>query len=68
MSRIDKYIDKSLEEYGNDRFFLFDKYFWMFLLGIPLKVKDTEIEKKKENVIMELKEGFEKIDDSIGFE
>lgn len=68
MSRIDKYIDKSLEEYGNDSFFLFDKYFWMFLLGIPLKVKDTETEKKKESVIMELKEGFEKIDDSIGFE
>lgn len=68
MSKIDKYIDKSLEEYGNDRFFLFDKYFWMFLLGIPLKVKDTGTEKKKESVIMELKEGFEKIDDSIGFE
>ena len=68
MSRIDNYIDKSLEEYGNDRFFLFDNYFWMFLLGIPLKVKDTETEKKKESVIMELKEGFEKVDDSIGFE
>lgn len=68
MSRMNKYINKSLEEYGNERFFLFDKYFWMFLLGIPLKVKDIEIEKKKESIIMELKEGFENIYKSIGSE
>ena len=68
MSRMNKYIDRSLEEYSNDRFFLFDKYFWMFLLGIPLKVKEVETEKKKESIIMELKEGFENVYKSIDSE
>lgn len=36
-NNMNEYIEESIKEYGANKFFLFDKYFWMSLFGIPLK-------------------------------
>jgi hypothetical protein len=65
---MDKYVEESIKEYGPNKFFLFDKYFWMSLFGIPLKSKEVS-DKKVESIIISIKDKeLTKIDSSIGFE
>ena len=63
---MNEYIEESLKEYGPNKFFLFDKYFWMSLFEIPLKNK--EVPDKKVKSISCFEEELKNFHDSIGFE
>ena len=63
---MNRYIEESLKEYGPNKFFLFDKYFWMSLFEIPLKSK--EVPDKKVRSVNNFEEELKKFHDSIGFE
>ncbi len=64
---MDKYIEESIKKYGRNKFFLFDKYFWMSLFEIPLKNEEVHEEKTK-NVDDIIDEELTEIDTSVGIE
>lgn len=63
---MDKYIEESIKEYGPNKFFLFDKYFWMSLFGIPLKNKEVpDTSDKKIESITNFEKELTELEDSI---
>lgn len=67
-NNMNEYIEESIKEYGANKFFLFDKYFWMSLFGIPLKNKEVpELDKKTES-ITDFEEELTELEDSIDIE
>lgn len=69
MSKMNDYLEKSLEEYGPNKLFLFDKYFWMSLFGIPIKDKDNKEEDyplQKDLIEFEFdKEAIEELENTV---
>lgn len=66
---MDKYIEESIKEYGPNKFFLFDKYFWMSLFGIPLKNKEVpDTSDKKIESITNFEKELTELEDSIDIE
>lgn len=65
---MDKYIEESIKEYGPNKFFLFDKYFWMCLFGIPLETETKEISDKKVDSIVDFEKELTRIESNIDVE
>lgn len=65
---MNRYIEESLKEYGPNKFFLFDKYFWMSLFEIPLKNKEIPDKKEESSNVNIEDEELTEIDNSIGIE
>lgn len=68
-NNMNEYIEESIKEYGANKFFLFDKYFWMSLFGIPLKNKEVaDTSDKKVESITDFEKELTELEDSIDIE
>lgn len=67
-NNMNEYIEESIKEYGANKFFLFDKYFWMSLFGIPLKNKEVHEPDKKVESITDFEKELTELEDSIDIE
>lgn len=67
-NNMNEYIEESIKEYGANKFFLFDKYFWMSLFGIPLKNKEVPEPDKKVESITDFEKELTELEDSIDIE
>lgn len=67
-NNMNEYIEESIKEYGANKFFLFDKYFWMSLFGIPLKNKEVPKPDKKIESITDFEKELTELENSIDIE